>query len=1218
MLKKIRPEYAILIGLFAFLMGIASTVEYRRMINYIFGDEAVYYMMAQSFAYDLDLEYTQKDLWRVYEDGWHAGPQGVFLTQIADFTLTDESLQQLRRERLPDEFPIKLNALKDNTINTRARFLNAVEETLETRLTPEQRKAILKHTRKENTKIYYSKSFAYALLLAPFLAAFGFQGFLILNMLLLFIMIVMGWLYLRQYNASLISLVLVITFFLLSASFIYTYWLTPETFNMFCITFGLFLWLYKREKRQIQQSQRRHSKNSWLSAPFRFVRWLFTTPNGRLYLAPIPIAVAGASKLPNVLFIFPIAADVLLEGYLHIFSKRKTASSVISRPLLRWRSSPPWRYAGKLIMVCAIFVIILMLFYVLQYVFTGNFNQYSGDRRTFYWRFPFDSARDIWEKGIRLSNDDYFEESFYVNPSVLLHNAYYYIFGRFTGLLPYFFCSFIALYYCGRRFFSTTASSSAVTRRNLLLLLTIGGNIFVYIFMAPGNYQGGGGAFGNRFFVNIYPAFLFLITSFSSLYPLVVSWVVGSLFLAQVLINPFQISTYPASQAFRMPYRLLPVELTLLNTLPTYVNSHLVQSAVSGKQEAHRLYFFDENSTDQTPYDFWVRGEKTVEMAVRLSYPRDYLTVTIKNGPIGNQVDVTVAGSTQTVHFGRQQEIRQLIFPLDKGVPYFKTEVYPVKICSHSGFVPKFTAGIGLDDPRYLGCRVSISSNLFDAGKVLVEQGHFQQAMEQLQAVLNVYPLHAQAEYYLGRAYLGLQRPEDAQAAFLRAKALLPNFQAEFWAYCRSLKKDCRPKEFPHPPDEPLEASLDELLEPFRIRFEAEDFLFSTGERIELPDASHGKVVEFHPGQHSPGFLQYGQFQVLPEGQYQARFRIKTGRTNDASAPLVTTAFSYDVFGKRQGIIVKDLVAVHADELFETAAYREYILNFELYSPETVEFRVETTGQASVTVDRIEVYHRLPLQVFEGIAESQQRLGETEKSYHTLQQVIRLSPSSPECQRAYLQLLFELHKWEEASQFIQDDVTFSEFQSGLLTGLFEENSRFREEWPPGLQQLAEEALFPVKPEIPMNIVFDDRIEFQGYSLSNTSIAPGDTFSIHYFWKAVRASCENYTISVHFTKKGGLFVSETATKIKRRFNLPGLNMFQQNHEPLHGTYPTEKWLPDEFIHEQYNISAPHDIEPGTYEIRIGLWNPLTGDRLRDAEGQHSVKIGELHIDDARMD
>ena len=46
--------------------------------GFLFADQAVYYAMAQSIAYDRDLEYTAKDLIRYREDFW-AGPLGIFL-----------------------------------------------------------------------------------------------------------------------------------------------------------------------------------------------------------------------------------------------------------------------------------------------------------------------------------------------------------------------------------------------------------------------------------------------------------------------------------------------------------------------------------------------------------------------------------------------------------------------------------------------------------------------------------------------------------------------------------------------------------------------------------------------------------------------------------------------------------------------------------------------------------------------------------------------------------------------------------------------------------------------------------------------------------------------------------------------------------------------------------------------------------------------------------
>ena len=98
----------------------------------------------------------------------------------------------------------------------------------------------------------------------------------------------------------------------------------------------------------------------------------------------------------------------------------------------------------------------------------------------------------------------------------------------------------------------------------------------------------------------------------------------------------------------------------------------------------------------------------------------------------------------------------------------------------------------------------------------------------------------------------------------------------------------------------------------------------------------------------------------------------------------------------------------------------------------------------------------------------------------------------------------------------------------------------------------------------------------------------------------------------------LFVSEIMSKIQQRLGIPVNKLFQQDHQPLYGAYPTSDWLPDELIREQYDVVVPEDLSPGTYEIWIGLWNPLTKQRLQ-SNGKKTIKIGEIHIThDARMD
>ncbi len=74
---NVRPTTWIhLAGLF--LIGAALCVSPLKITGGFFSDEAVYYTMAYSFAYDGDMEYQRKDLLRVYRE-YPAGPTGIIL-----------------------------------------------------------------------------------------------------------------------------------------------------------------------------------------------------------------------------------------------------------------------------------------------------------------------------------------------------------------------------------------------------------------------------------------------------------------------------------------------------------------------------------------------------------------------------------------------------------------------------------------------------------------------------------------------------------------------------------------------------------------------------------------------------------------------------------------------------------------------------------------------------------------------------------------------------------------------------------------------------------------------------------------------------------------------------------------------------------------------------------------------------------------------------------
>ena len=69
----------VLVGAVLVLLGFALAARVPVYKQGFFSDEATYHMMAYSLAYDGDLRYEPRDLSRVYELGYSAGPSGIFL-----------------------------------------------------------------------------------------------------------------------------------------------------------------------------------------------------------------------------------------------------------------------------------------------------------------------------------------------------------------------------------------------------------------------------------------------------------------------------------------------------------------------------------------------------------------------------------------------------------------------------------------------------------------------------------------------------------------------------------------------------------------------------------------------------------------------------------------------------------------------------------------------------------------------------------------------------------------------------------------------------------------------------------------------------------------------------------------------------------------------------------------------------------------------------------
>ena len=79
MISQKKAAFSIILVVFLFFLGFSLFLNLPVIDqHFLFADQAVYYALTQSIAYDLDLEYTKKDLIRYYHD-FMAGPQGIFL-----------------------------------------------------------------------------------------------------------------------------------------------------------------------------------------------------------------------------------------------------------------------------------------------------------------------------------------------------------------------------------------------------------------------------------------------------------------------------------------------------------------------------------------------------------------------------------------------------------------------------------------------------------------------------------------------------------------------------------------------------------------------------------------------------------------------------------------------------------------------------------------------------------------------------------------------------------------------------------------------------------------------------------------------------------------------------------------------------------------------------------------------------------------------------------
>ncbi len=637
MASDTRPGIIASIALGIVLLAFAVTVNVPKANGGGFkGDEATYYVLGHSLARDFDFAFEHKDLVRVWEE--FPAPEGIFLKDGKAIDIQGTS-----------QFPF-------------VRWVKVNDPQRQTRL-------------------YFSKSYIYPLVAAPFVFLFGTNGFLVLHALLLTFDFLVVYLFLHARTTSnRAALPLSAAFLFASLIPVYFVWLTPELFNFSLALYVLFFWSYGEV-----------TGGKWGAKAD--------------YVAAALLGVLIFSKPTHAPLLFPLAALAA--------SRRQ------------------WTRAVAICVICGT---VAALLFAANAAITGEFNYQGGNRKTFYSStgFPFANSWETFDNiGPVRGRENVMVGDVLVNThslTVFRHNLVYFLVGRYAGLLPYFFPGVLAA--------ALFVVSKPRQRWQWLVMATAVGAVLMHVTLWPFTWNGGGGPVGSRYFLSFYPLFLLLTPATAGLGAAVTGLTLGALFTAQLVLNPFYSSTRPGEHANAGPLRIFPIELTLINDLPVAQNPDRVKRLLGGVPPV-LAYFPDDHAYNPEGEWFWVKGKSRAEIILRapvakvapdkdtyVSKKIAALTVEIRNGGAANRVTVSTGRASRVLDM-KPGELQTIALEVRDGVPYRRdvqptSYVYTMSVRTTNGFVPFLEVPCDrpttcVKDSRYLGAMIHLVPEYTDA-----------------------------------------------------------------------------------------------------------------------------------------------------------------------------------------------------------------------------------------------------------------------------------------------------------------------------------------------------------------------------------------------------------------------------------------------------------------------------------------------------------------------
>jgi hypothetical protein len=138
------------------------------------------------------------------------------------------------------------------------------------------------------------------------------------------------------------------------------------------------------------------------------------------------------------------------------------------------------------------------------------------------------------------------------------------------------------------------------------------------------------------------------------------------------------------------------------------------------------------------------------------------------------------------------------------------------------------------------------------------------------------------------------------------------------------------------------------------------------------------------------------------------------------------------------------------------------------------------------------------------------------------------------------------------------------------------------------------------PEYDLNYQLGDHVQLKRIKLSSKTLAPGESLIVAPFWESDGQLEKSYKVFCHLLRDDQEVIA------------------QRDDFPIKGSRLTSTWQAGEVIEDSYVIHLDDDIDPGEYELSIGMYDPESMERLPayDASGEqvhnNRIVVGKILI------